>query len=319
MKTTVTGLAVGLVLASLPMTHVHASTTTKLTWAGCSISMNAFMAEMAAAYKNKTGVEIDFKGGGATRGIRGVASREMDIGGTCRHVIEDPVTLNTLPEERRVQLTPVAWDALVAIVHKDNPVDNLTLDQIRGIYTGKITNWKEVGGRDAPIELYVRKGKMSGVGRVLRELVFNDYDQEFVAKHVVEESARLERDMVTNPNGMGITGISSARKIADIAKILKLEGKEPSYENIKNGDYLLYRPLYMVTHLQNPDPEAKRFLEFVMGPEGKAVMRKVGTVPYEDAIHLWLKYLDQQNKALANMHAKAGLAASKTDNKTKTR
>lgn len=319
MKTTVTGLAVGLVLASLPMTHVHASTTKKLTWAGCSISMNAFMAEMAAAYKNKTGVEIDFKGGGATRGIRGVASREMDIGGTCRHVIEDPVTLNTLPEERRVQLTPVAWDALVAIVHKDNPVDNLTLDQIRGIYTGKITNWKEVGGRDAPIELYVRKGKMSGVGRVLRELVFNDYDQEFVAKHVVEESARLERDMVTNPNGMGITGISSARKIADIAKILKLEGKEPSYENIKNGDYLLYRPLYMVTHLQNPDPEAKRFLEFVMGPEGKAVMRKVGTVPYEDAIHLWLKYLDQQNKALANMHAKAGLAASKTDNKTKTR
>jgi phosphate transport system substrate-binding protein len=125
--------------------------------------------------------------------------------------------------------------------------------------------------------------------------------------------------MVTNPNGIGITGISSARKIADIAKILKLEGKEPSYENIRNGDYMLYRPLYMVTHLQNPDPEAKRFLGFVMGPEGKAVMRKVGTVPYEDAIHLWLKYLDQQNKALANMHAKAGLAASKPNGKTKTR
>jgi phosphate transport system substrate-binding protein len=289
----------------------------KLTWAGCSISLNAFMAEMANAYKKKYGVEVDIKGGGATKGIRQTASGEVKIGGTCRHVIEDPVTLNTLPEERRVQLTPVAWDALVVIVHKDNPVDNLTLDQIRGIYTGRITNWKELGGRDAPIELYVRKGKISGVGRVLRELVFNDYDQEFVAKHVVEESARLERDIVTNPNGIGMTGISSARKIADIAKILKLEGKEPSYENIKNGDYLLYRPLYMVTPLQNPDPEAKRFLEFVMSEEGKAVMRRVGTVPYEDAIPLWLKYLDQQNKALAKLHAKSGLATVPRGGKTK--
>jgi phosphate transport system substrate-binding protein len=198
-----------------------------------------------------------------------------------------------------VQLTPVAWDALAAIVHKDNPVNNLTLQQLRDLYLGKITNWKELGGRDAPIELYVRTGKISGVGRTLRELVFNNYDQEFVAKHVVEESATLEKDMVTNPNGIGVTGVSSARKITSIAKILKLEGKDPSYENIKKGDYMLYRPLYMVSHMQERDPEVKRFLEFVMGPEGKAVMRSVGTVPYEDAVHLWLKYLDQQNKALA--------------------
>jgi len=68
----------------------------------------------------------------------------------------------------------------------------------------------------------VRQGKISGVGRTLRELVFNDYNQEFVAKHVVEESTTLEKDMVTNPNGVGITGISSARKLQreGIAKIL---------------------------------------------------------------------------------------------------
>ena len=281
------------------LTLPAAAADKKITWAGCGISKNAFMSEMAAAYKKKTGVEIDFKGGGATKGIREVAARSVDIGGTCRHVIEDPKSNLTVAEERRVQLTPVAWDALVVIVHKDNPVDSVTLDQIRAIYTGKVTNWRELGGRDAPLELYVRKGKISGVGRTLRELVFIDYDQEFVAKHVVEESATLERDMVTNPNGIGITGISSARKLKDIAKILKLDGKDPSYENIKAGNYLLYRPIYMVTHLQNGDPEVRRFINFVMGPEGKTVMRKVGTVPYEDAIHLWLKYLEQQNKALA--------------------
>jgi phosphate transport system substrate-binding protein len=269
----------------------------KLTWAGCGISKNAFMAEMAAAYKQKTGVEIDFKGGGATKGIRQVASAEVKIGGTCRHVIEDPESLATIPAERRVQLTPVAWDALAVIVHKDNPASNITLEQIRQLYTGRITNWKELGGKDAPIELYVRKGKVSGVGRTLRELVFNNYEQEFVAKHVVDSSGPLERAVVENPNGIGITGISSARKLK--AKILPLDGKAPTYEHIKNGEYLLYRPLYMVTHMQDRDPEVKRFLDFVMGTEGKAVMRKVGTVPYEDAVHLWLKYLDQQNKAIA--------------------
>lgn len=283
--------------------------TKKITWSGCSISKNAFMGEMAAAYKKKTGVEVDLKGGGATKGIRNVASQESHVGGTCRHVIEDPTTLSTLAEERRVQLVPVAWDALVVIVHKDNPVDNLTMDQLKALFLGKVTNWKELGGKDAPIELYVRKGKVSGVGRTLREIVFNDYDQEFVAKHVVEESSKLEEDMVTNPNGVGVTGVSSARKISNIAKILKLNGKDPSFEHIKNGDYLLYRPLYMVTHLQNADPEVRKFINFVMGPEGKEIMRKVGTVPYEDAISLWLKYLEQQNRAIANMHGQAGKTA----------
>jgi phosphate transport system substrate-binding protein len=219
-----------------------------------------------------------------------------------------------VPEERRVQLTPVGWDALAVIVHKDNPVDSITLDQLRDIYLGRIANWKELGGHDAPLELYVRKGKISGVGRTLRELVFNDYDIDFIARHVVDSTGPLERAIPENPNGVGTTGVSSARKLAGKVKILKLNGKEPSYEHIKNGDYLLYRPLYMVTHLQNSDPEVKKFLDFVLSNDGKQVMRSVGTVPYEDAIHLWLTYLEQQNRALARMHARvraAEAAASK--------
>lgn len=308
--------ALGAVLAisslSVPLASAHAQTV-KLTWAGCGISKNAFMAEMAAAYKKKTGIEIDFKGGGATKGIREVASHKVDIGGTCRHVIEDAATYNTLPEERRVQLTPVAWDALAVIVNKSNPVDNITLEQLRAVYTGKITNWNELGGADAPIELYARKGKISGVGRTLRELVFADYDAEFFAKYVVASTGPLEKAIPENPGGVGTTGISSARKLGAKVKILKLNGKEPSYENIKSGEYLLYRPLYMVTHLQNEKPEAQQFLDFVMGPEGKEVMRRVGTVPYEDGIALWLKYLDQQKTALANMQRRSTFAGTTRD------
>lgn len=312
MRRTVSYLVIPFIML-LSMSSVNAAAESKkITWAGCGISKNAFMAEMVAAYKKKTGVEIELKGGGATRGIRDVATGEASIGGTCRHVLDNPETLTTVPEERRVQLVPVAWDALVVIVHKDNPVSNITLDQLRGLYLGRIVNWKQLGGRDAPIELYVRKGKISGVGRTLRELVFNDYDIDFVAQHVVEESATLEKDMVTDPNGVGVTGISSARKIKDIAKILTLDGKEPSYENIKSGEYILYRPLYMVTHMQKLDPEVRKFVEFVMGPEGQQIMRSVGTVPYQDGIRLWLKYLDQQSKAVANMHAEPKVSRSGT-------
>lgn len=293
----------GGVLASAPLLAAPekpASSGKKLSWAGCGISKNAFMGEMVAAYEKKTGVKVDLVGGGATKGIRQVSSKEVDIGGTCRHVIEKNNSVMTHDEERLVQLKPVAWDALVVMVHKDNPVNNLSLDQLRKVYKGQITNWKELGGKDAPIELYVRKGKVSGVGRTLRELLFYNYEEEFVAKHVVEESATLEKDMVTNPNGMGVTGVSSARKIQDIAKILNLGGKEPSYENIKSGQYLLYRPLYIVTNLRDRNPQVQDFVNFVSSDEGKGIMRKVGTVPYEDAVNLWLNYLDQQNRALAN-------------------
>jgi len=295
-----TGVSALLVLANMSSLMAATTPTKKITWAGCGISKNAFMNEMAAAYEKKTGVKVELLGGGATKGIRQVSNKEVQIGGTCRHVIEKDKSMMTHDEERRVELRPVAWDALVLMVHKDNPVENVSLDQLRKLYKGQITNWKELGGKDAPIELYVRKGKISGVGRTLRELLFYNYEEEFVAKHVVEETANLEKDMVTNPNGAGITGVSSARKLKGIAKILKLDGKDPSYENIRTGQYLLYRPLYIVSNLREKDPEVKKFVAFVAGEEGKQIMRKVGTVPYEDAVGLWLTYLDQQSKAMAN-------------------
>lgn len=305
-------VAGNLLFVSVPL--LAATTATKtLKWAGCGISKNAFMNEMAAAYEKKAGVKVELVGGGATKGIRQVSNKEVDIGGTCRHTMVNQETLRTDQQERLVQLTPVAWDALVVIVHKDNPVDNITLDQLRRLYKGKITNWKELGGKDAPIELYVRTGKISGVGRTLRELVFYNYEEEFVATHVVEESATLERDMVTNPNGVGMTGISSARKLKGIAKVLKLEGKEPSYDNIKTGQYFLYRPLYVVTNLEDRNPEVRKFVSFISSEEGKTIMRKVGTVPYEDAVGLWLTYLEQQNKALNNrLHVSPEKQARKT-------
>lgn len=260
-----------------------------LQWAGCGITKKAFMAELAKAYTIKTGIEIKLSGGGATKGIRSAAKGTVHIGGACR------VSLEHHPEERDAFQIPVAWDALVPFVHLDNPVSNITFKQLGQVYTGKITNWKQLGGNDASIDLYVRRGKLSGVGRTLRELVFANYNQEFKATYVVKSSGPVEKGVVKNVNGFGVSGISSAKKRK--LKLLELDGKAPTYGNIKNGEYALYRPLYLVIKRGENKPLVRDFIKFAVSKEGQDIIRSQGTVPYAEALHLVMKQLDQFERA----------------------
>lgn len=262
----------------------------QINWAGCGITKKAFMSELAKAYEKKTGVKVNLSGGGATKGIRNAAKGSIDIGGACR------VSMEKHPEERGAYQIPVAWDALAVIVNKNNPVNSISFEQLQGVYLGKITNWKQLGGHNAKIELYVRRGKFSGVGRTLRELVFANYNQKFpAATHVVKSSGPLEKGIQKNMSGFGTTGISSAKK-RDV-KILQLEGKAPSYDNIKKGHYVLYRPLYLVTRGYSSSPAVKKFIKFALSREGMKIIRKAGTVPYADAIGLVMKQVEQADRA----------------------
>ncbi len=262
-----------------------------IMWAGCGITKTAFMAELAKAYTQKTGVKVNLAGGGATKGIRAAAKGEIDIGGACRPIIEGH------PEERSAYQIPVAWDALVVIVHPDNPVNTITSAQLKDIYLGKITNWQQLGGSNAPLNLYIRQGKLSGVGRTLRELVFANYDQDFTSTaEVMKSSGPLEKAIEANRYGFGVTGIASAQRRK--VKLLQLNGKEPSYNNIKSGDYVLYRPLYLVTKGSSSDQRVKDFVTFALSKEGREIIRKAGTVPYADAIGLVMKQVEQYDTAM---------------------
>ena len=294
-------LAILSIIIVLPPTQAQAElksiskSAETLIWGGCGITKKAFMQELAKAYTEKTGVVIKLEGGGATKGIRQVAKGTINIGGSCRARME------FANEERYVKQTPVAWDAIVFIVNKNNKVKNITLKQIQAIYDGKITNWSELGGNDAPIELYVRKSAISGVGQTLRELVFRDTDKDFTETAiVVPSSGPAEQAVEKNINGFTATGVSSAKR-RDV-KILSVEGHEPSYEKIKSGHYILYRPLYLVTKLQEKDKLVNDFIKYATSEEGKAIIRKAGTVPYTDALQLLSKHYRQYDSAI-----KAGL------------
>jgi len=269
---------VALLFVYLLCSPLQAAQTT-LTWAGCGITKKAFMAELASVYEQKTGVKIVLEGGGAAKGIRRVSDHSVALGGTCRP------KLPYHDEETRTRLVPVAWDALTVIVHKGNPVKDIRLEDLRALYEGRLSNWKELGGPDRPIDLLIRRGKFSGVGRTLRELVFNDFDKEFVSDHIYKSSGPLEKAVENNPNAIAVTGISSARK-RDVG-ILALNGREPSYDNIRNGDYLLYRPLYITSNPGHPQyKEVIKFIDFAHTRLGRDIIRRAGSVPYLDGLNL---------------------------------
>jgi phosphate transport system substrate-binding protein len=282
--------AVSMILLSMVVPRVIADQQAPIRWVGCGISKKAYMVALAEAYQKKTGVNINLEGGGATRGIREVAASTADIGGSCRRRIFGAEA------ERGVTQVPVAWDALVVIVNKNNPVQNISLDDLRRVYLGQVKNWSELGGADAPIQLFARKGKISGVGRTTRKLLFSDYDQDFMASQIFDSTGPLEQAIIDEPNAIAISGISSARK-RDV-KILELDGKYPSYENVQSGNYLLYRPLYLVYNEASPNAEQiKDFIQFADSEEGRNVIRNNGTVPYLEGLNLMKNKLEESRQA----------------------
>ncbi|MCW9046976.1 MAG: substrate-binding domain-containing protein [Gammaproteobacteria bacterium] len=250
-----------------------------LNWVGCGISKKSYMTRLAKAYSDSKKIDINLQGGGATRGIRDVSKLSADFGGACRYYL--PGNL----EEEKVGFEPVAWDALAVITHPDNPINNLSLEQVRKIYTGEITNWKSVGGHDAPIKLLTRKGKISGVGYSIRSLIFSDTNMDFPHSKKFKSSGPIEKAVESDINALAITGVSSARLRQ--VKILSLNNKQPNYDTIKSGRYVLYRPLYITFNPLSPHAkQVKDFIRFAHSKTGRSIMIKNGVVPYIDALRL---------------------------------
>ncbi len=275
-------LACAAVLASSEFSSLSAET---LKYSGCGIVKKAFMDEMAEAFTKKTGIAVDIQGGGAMLGIRNAAAGITDVGGSCRPELD-------FKEEKGVKRHHVGWDAIVALVHKNNPVDSITFDQLKAVVLGEITDWGDLGGPiGQPIKFYAREGKLSGVGHMARMLIFFDKDQEFAAKKRYKSSGPLESaiEKETGRWAIGLSGVSSAKRRK--VKMLKLEGIYPSKENIMAGKYpAFYRPLYLFTKTE-PTGLAKKFIEFALSEEGQNVIMNAGTVNLkEGGDRLWNQY-----------------------------
>ena len=250
-----------------------------LSYRGCGIVKHAFMRDAADVYQAQTGVVVTVSGGGATLGIESAGEGGSDIGGTCRHCL--PIA----PEKNLpIALTIVAWDAIAVVAHPSNPLAGLCTDDLRRVLLQEITNWSELGGADLPIVVVARKGKTSGVGAMLRELIFGDANFEFGPRVIrLQSSGPVEQLVEKVPGALALSGVSSSRRRA--VKHLKLNGAAPTRENIASGEYPYYRPLY-IAHAPDLEGEAALFRSWLLGSEGQQVIQAAGTVNLQAGLGL---------------------------------
>ena len=261
----------------------------ELNLVSCYTSKTAYISELATAYQRTSGKHINVHAGNSSSAFRDVHNGVADIAGTSRYLIPNELG------ETGVELLPVAWDALTIIVHKDNPVESISLEQVKAIYTGKIRYWSEVGGTDQKIEVYALKNKISGNGYALRDLLFSNVDKTIHASRMFESNESLEQALLENPNAIAISSVSSAG-LQDV-KIIALDGVSPSVDTIKTAEYSLYRPLYLSYNPSSPNIDSvKDFIQYVQSKSGRDLMRSNGVVPYREAMSLVMKKV-RENEA----------------------
>ncbi|MBS0569805.1 MAG: substrate-binding domain-containing protein [Proteobacteria bacterium] len=208
-------------------------------------------------------------------------------------------------EEQGTEFHPVAWDALVPIVSTTNPVDNITLKQLHDVYLGRITNWKELGGNDAPINLDGVAAPLDGVEYSTRLLLFHYGDQDVSVSRMYINTEKLEEDIALNANGLGMSTLAGVARNARV-KRLEVEGIAASTATIADGTYPLYSAIYLAARDDDVrHAEVAKFIAFAGSDAGKAILRERDVVPYADAPELMttkqetrIAYVDRHLKGM---------------------
>jgi phosphate transport system substrate-binding protein len=191
-----------------------------------------------------------------------------------------------LARQQGVELVkePICYDAFVFITHKDNPVSSLTLDQLRAIYSGRITNWKEVGGSDQAIVAFQREPN-SGSQTAMENLVMQGTPMAspLTVKEVVGMGALVDAvaEYRNNANSLGYTYqyyVQTLYKSSDI-KILDIEGITPTAAQVVTGAYPLATAYYGVIRSEDADKPGGLFLDWILTPEGQQCVKQAGYIP----------------------------------------
>lgn len=235
-----------------------------ITAAG-STAFQPFAEKLAEQYMaSNPGININIQGGGSALGIQSALSGAAEIG---------MADLVKLPEEAQaLNSIVVARDGIVIVVNLKNKVNNLMVDQIRDIYNGKITKWKELGGDNLPITVISRE--VGSGTRSSFETIINNIS--LIKDSIIQDSNGTVRETVIND--ANAIGYISHGLINEKIKPLTINGVTCTTENIMKGRYILVRPVYLLTKGE-PGSIAKNFIEFVISPEGQETIKSSGLIP----------------------------------------
>lgn len=233
-----------------------------------SSSMEQVIGTLGEAFEGGNGdVAFTYNPTGSGSGIAAVAEGRCDIGLSSRHLKEEE-------KAKGLTETVLALDAIAVIVNPENPVGDLDMDAIAKIYTGEITNWRDVGGADGQIVLIGREagsGTRDGFESATGTKDACRYRQELTS------TGDVITTVAGNPNAVGYASVASVK---GGVKTLSVGGVAPSEETVKEGSYALQRPFVLVTPKDaSLSPAAQRFFDFALSAEAAGLISGAGAVP----------------------------------------
>jgi phosphate transport system substrate-binding protein len=227
------------------------------------------------------GVSIQVTGGGSGTGIAALINGTTDVCESSRPMKEKEIADLKAKRGKDALELPVAVDGLAVYVHESNPINELTLAQIKAIYTGAVKNWKDVGGNDERIILYSRENN-SGTYVYFKEHVLENADY-FPTAQTLPGTAAVINAVAKDRRGIGYGGIAYGKGIKHlrVKKDANSPAVEPSMENVLAAKYPISRYLYWYLAGQ-PTGDIKAFAEWVVSKQGQEVVEKVGYYPLNE-------------------------------------
>jgi phosphate transport system substrate-binding protein len=243
----------------------------KVTIKGSTTVLPIMQRAVEAFMKKHPDVTIEVSGGGSSNGIKALLDGTTDIAMASRQMKDKEMTLAS---EKGIKATEIviAFDAVVPIVNPANPVANLTADQLKGIYEGKITNWKEVGGNDAPI-VVISRDTSSGTYETWEGKIMKGA-RVFPGALLQASSGAVLQAVSKNPKAIAYDGLGY---VNDSVHAVKVDGIAGSAESAKNNTYKIARSLQIYVNGEPAGP-TKALVEFILSPEGQKIVEETGFI-----------------------------------------
>ena len=232
-----------------------------------STSMEKVIGFLSEAYmENNSGVTVTYNPTGSGSGIQAVQEGRCDIGLTSRDLTEE--------EAKTLQETVVAIDGIAMVINPENTVEDLSLEDIARIYKGEVTNWKDLGGSDAPIVCIGREaasGTRDGFESITGTKDACQYAQELTSTGDVIQT------VASNPNAIGYASLAAVK---DTVKAVRVDGVEASAGTVKDGTYKIQRNFVFVTQKDQPLSEtAQAFFDFAVSGDAAVLILEAGAIP----------------------------------------
>lgn len=229
-----------------------------------STSVGPLMEKVAKAYEAKnSNVSIEINQVGSSAGIKDTINGVAELGMSSRDLKDEE-------KSSGAEGTAIAYDGIAVIVNPANKVTNLTLEQLKDVYTGKITNWKDLGGEDGQIVVVSREDG-SGTRDAFQEIVGYKSEELVADATIADGSGNIKTTVSGNKNAIGFVSFSY---VDNTVNAIELNGVKPEEELAKSGEYKLSRPFLIVTKKDTLTDEGKKVIDYILSEEGQKIVEE---------------------------------------------